>query len=68
MIAMALAFFVPGLVVARKDRQRKREIREGLPDALDLLVVCIEAGFGLDQAIVKPADEFVIAIRRSPRS
>jgi tight adherence protein C len=37
--------------------RRKREIREGLPDALDLFIVCVEAGCGLDQAIVKASDE-----------
>ena len=55
------AFFVPGLVVERAASRRRREIENGLPDALDLLVVCIEAGSGLDQAIVKTSDELVIA-------
>jgi tight adherence protein C len=36
-------------------------IENGLADALDLLVVCIEAGLGLDQAIVKTSDELAIA-------
>ena len=56
-----LAFFVPGLVVERGIAKRKREIENGLPDALDLLVVCIEAGSGLDQAIVKSSEELTIA-------
>ncbi len=41
--------------------ERRREIENGLPDALDLLVVCIEAGSGLDQAIVKTSEELAIA-------
>ena len=41
--------------------KRRREIENGLPDALDLLVVCIEAGSGLDQAIVKSSEELTIA-------
>ncbi len=38
-------------------RRRQREIRRGLPNALDLLVVCVESGLGLDQAIVQVAKE-----------
>ena len=48
---------LPGMLLARKIERRKREIREGLPDALDLFIVCVEAGSGLDQAIVKASDE-----------
>ncbi len=59
--AALLAFFVPGLVVERAAAKRRREIENGLPDALDLLVVCIEAGSGLDQAIVKSSEELAIA-------
>lgn len=55
------AFFAPSLYVGSRLTERKREIENGLPDALDLLVVCIEAGSGMDQAMVKAADELVIA-------
>lgn len=55
------AFFAPSLYVGSRLTQRKRDIENGLPDALDLLVVCIEAGSGMDQAMVKAADELVIA-------
>jgi len=56
-----LAYFAPGLIVDQRASKRRREIENGLPDALDLLVVCIEAGSGLDQAIMKTADELIIA-------
>jgi tight adherence protein C len=63
--AAALAmFFAPGFVVERRLASRRREIENGLPDALDLLVVCIEAGCGLDQAIVKTSDELSLAYPR----
>ena len=42
-------------------RQRQKEIRNGLPDALDLLIVSLEAGLGIDQAILKSAEELRIA-------
>ena len=64
MVAMGagvLSFFLPGLILERRLGQRRREIENGLPDALDLLVVCIEAGSGVDQAIMKTAAELAIA-------
>jgi tight adherence protein C len=56
-----IMFFAPGLIVEHQLSKHRREIENGLPDALDLLVVCIEAGSGLDQAIVKTSDELTIA-------
>jgi len=61
LFAAALGYLVPGVLLSRQIERRKREISEGLPDALDLLVVCVEAGCGLDQAIVKAADELGIS-------
>jgi tight adherence protein C len=56
----AIGYLLPGIVLARKVELRKQQIRNGLPDALDLLIVCVEAGCGLDQAIVKASDELDI--------
>ena len=60
-IAAGAMFFTPGLVVDHALSVRRVAIENGLADALDLLVVCIEAGSGLDQAIVKTSDELAIA-------
>jgi len=57
LIGGAIGYLIPSLVLGRLTELRKREIREGLPDALDLFIVCVEAGCGLDQAIVKASDE-----------
>ena len=57
LVVAAIGYLLPGLVLGRLTERRKREIREGLPDALDLFIVCVEAGCGLDQAIVKASDE-----------
>lgn len=57
LLAAAIGFFLPGLWLERRLAARRRDIENGLPDALDLLVVCIEAGSGIDQAIVKTGDE-----------
>jgi tight adherence protein C len=57
LVGAAIGYLLPGLVLGRLTERRKREIRDGLPDALDLFIVCVEAGCGLDQAIVKASDE-----------
>jgi tight adherence protein C len=61
LFATAIGYLLPGMLVARKIELRKREIREGLPDALDLFIVCVEAGSGLDQAIARASDEIGIS-------
>lgn len=53
----ALGYVVPMLLLKQKVRRRQHEIVLTLPDALDLLVVCVEAGLGLNQAFVRVADE-----------
>jgi tight adherence protein C len=52
-----LFFYLPDIVVWFIAKQRKDAIFLGLPDALDLMVVCVEAGLGLDQAMRKVSDE-----------
>ena len=49
-----------GLYVSRKTKERQKLIRNGLPDALDLITVCVEAGSGLDQALQKASSELGI--------
>jgi tight adherence protein C len=56
-----VGYMVPTFVVARKIKQRKKQIQNGLPDALDLLIVSLEAGLALDQAILKCSEELAIA-------
>ncbi len=55
--AAGVSFYVPNTVVWFIKRQRQDNIFLGLPDALDLMVVCVEAGLGLDQAMRKVSDE-----------
>jgi tight adherence protein C len=50
-------FYAPGLYLDRLVKKRQRAILNGLPDALDLLVVCVEAGMGLDGAIQRVGQE-----------
>ena len=61
LLAGALGYVLPGFYIGRKIKLRKKAISNGLPDALDLLTVCVESGSGLDQAIVKAAEELRLA-------
>jgi len=55
--AAAVGYVAPGLQIGRKTKARQKAIRNGLPDGLDLLTVCVEAGSGLDQAVAKAGEE-----------
>src|SRR5277367_4269321 len=48
-----LGFFLPRFILKRMIKDRQQRIRLGLPDALDLTVICVEAGLGLDQALMR---------------
>lgn len=52
-----LGYYMPKYWVTRRQQTRQKEIEGGFPDALDLMLVCVEAGQSLDQAIVRVADE-----------
>ncbi len=56
-VIAGLGFYGPELALTYFGSARKKAIFQGLPDALDLLVVCVEAGLGLDQALRKVAEE-----------
>ncbi|HMF93576.1 MAG TPA: hypothetical protein VKE96_04745, partial [Vicinamibacterales bacterium] len=56
-----LAYILPGFWLSRQIEKRKKLIANGLPDALDLLIVCIEAGMGLDQGVAKAAEELAVS-------
>jgi len=49
----ALGFFIPRFILKRMIKDRQRRIRIALPDALDLTVICVEAGLALDQALMR---------------
>lgn len=58
--AAAIGYYLPNLVLSHVIEVRKREIFESFPDALDLLIICVEAGQSLDQALAKVAAEIDI--------
>ena len=57
----AFGYLLPSMALARMAKKRQHRIRLGLPDALDLLVVSVEAGLGLDQAIQRVGEELDFA-------
>jgi tight adherence protein C len=52
-----LGFFLPRFVLKRMIRERQHRIKIGLPDALDLTVICVEAGLALDQALSRVGED-----------
>jgi len=61
-LAMSAAgLIIPSIVLGRLLENRLKKLRHGFPDALDMLVVCVEAGLGLSQAIQRVADELTVS-------
>ncbi|MBA2706926.1 MAG: type II secretion system F family protein [Gemmatimonadaceae bacterium] len=58
--AALMGLMIPPFVLLRLVSRRQERIRRGLPDALDLLVVCVEAGISLDAAILRVAKDLTL--------
>jgi len=52
-----LGYFLPNVFLARRIAYRKREILDSFPDAMDLIIVCVESGLGLDAALARVSEE-----------
>ena len=59
--ALGIGYLAPDFWLGKKISSRQKKIRLGLPDVLDLLVICVEAGLGLDQATARTAEELMKA-------
>jgi tight adherence protein C len=55
--AAALGYFLPNVFLERRIAYRKREILDSFPDAMDLIIVCVESGLGLDAALARVSEE-----------
>jgi tight adherence protein C len=57
----ALGYLAPDFWLKRKTASRRERIRKSIPDALDLMVICVDAGLGLDQAMLRIGDELAVS-------
>lgn len=55
--AAGLGYFLPNIFLERRIAYRKREILDSFPDAMDLIIVCVESGLGLDAALARVSEE-----------
>jgi tight adherence protein C len=56
-LPLLIGAMIPDMVVSRLIKRRKNDLQRALPDALDLAVICVEAGLGLDQSLVRIGQE-----------
>jgi len=64
MIVLPLVgYLIPDFCLTQMTRRRREEIRLSMPDAIDLMVICVEAGLGLDQALLRAGQELAISHR-----
>lgn len=61
LLAFALSFLLPDIGLRRVMQRRQLRIQRSLPDAVDLLVICVDAGLGLDQALARVSQELVVS-------
>jgi tight adherence protein C len=57
----AVAFIAPNIVLTQLIRRRREKISNSIPDAIDLLVICVDAGLGMDQAMLRVGQELGIS-------
>jgi len=57
LLLASMGYYLPNMLLSNAMRRRQRELMDALPDALDLMTVCVEAGLGLDAAMSRAAGE-----------
>jgi tight adherence protein C len=57
----AAGYLLPDIWLTQAVRRRRKHIQKGIPDAIDLLVICVEAGLGLDQAMLRVGQELAVS-------
>jgi tight adherence protein C len=56
-----IGYMAPDFWLTWKQKKRKEKIRRSMPDAIDLLVICVDAGLGLDQALIRVGEELSLS-------
>jgi tight adherence protein C len=60
-MALGFGFILPDFWLGHKIKARQTNLRLGLPDALDLIIICVEAGLGVDRAVLRAGEEMRIS-------
>jgi len=60
-VSLGIGFLLPDFWLGRRIKIRQKKVRRALPDTLDFLVICVEAGLSIDQATARTADELKLA-------
>ncbi len=61
LVCLGIGMFIPNVGLSHMIKKRQSKVRGGVPDALDLLVVCTESGLGFNAALRRVADELMIS-------
>lgn len=61
LVLAAVGYLLPDMWLTRAVKARKKRVQKGIPDAIDLLVICVEAGLGLDQAMLRVGQELAVS-------
>jgi tight adherence protein C len=62
MIALpAVCYLLPDIILQRLVKRRREQIRRSIPDTIDLLVICVDAGLGIDQAMLRVGQELSVS-------
>jgi tight adherence protein C len=62
-LLLAIGYYLPNVLLSRRVASRQENLQDSLPDALDLMIVCVEAGLGLDAAMQRAAGEIGLRSR-----
>jgi tight adherence protein C len=63
LVLASIGYYLPNVILASLTRSRQREVFESFPDAIDLMIVCVEAGLGLDMAVNRACAEMRLRSR-----
>jgi tight adherence protein C len=61
MVLFVVGYMAPDFILERMVKKRRERIRRSIPDCIDLLVICVDAGLGLDQAMLRAGQELIVS-------
>jgi len=61
LVLTGVGYLLPDMVLQRRIKARREKIRQAVPDSVDLLVICVDAGLGIDQALLRVSQELAVS-------